>query len=113
MAITRHIKAKCFTTIPIRLELFNKDNEPLDLSNCEFVFTARETVESEVVIEYSSASGDIIELAPGVIEITIAASKVTKPKVLLYDIFLFQPNFQRCLVEGTLTLEPSLTQKVK
>ena len=113
MALTRHIKAKCFTTIPIRLELFNKDNEPLDLSNCEFVFTARENIESEVVIECSSSAGDVVELAPGVVEITIAASKVTKPKILLYDIFIFQPNFQRCLVEGTLTLEPSLTQKVK
>lgn len=113
MAITRHIKAKCFTTIPIRLELCNKDNEPLDLSNCEFILTAREKVESEVIIECSSSAGDVIELAPGVVEITIPASKVTKPSTLLYDIFIFQPNFQRCLVEGTLTLEPSLTQKVK
>lgn len=109
--VTRNIKSKTHSTIPILISLFDKKDNPLDLSNAEFFLTVRENPESDVVIECSTRDGSIKVLQPGVVEIRISADKATKPGVFVYDVLLRQPDFQRVILEGTLTLELSISRQ--
>lgn len=112
MAITRNIKSKTYSTVPIVISFFSQDGTtPLDLTNSTFVLTAREAIDAPVAFECSSKDGSIVVQAPGVIKITIAANKLIKPGIFMYDVFMFQPDFQQAVVEGTITLTQSITQK--